>query len=356
MPFMRRAANFIAIFLLSSACAPRAYHHMNEIDALMQRYDGAVPSASVLVVENGKAVVRRSYGFADLGNNVRATPATNYRLASVTKQFTAASILLLAQDGKLSLDDRVKKWLPSLPAALDSVTLTHFLTHTSGIVDYEDVMPDDTKTQVHDADVLRLLESQDSTYFKPGTSYKYSNSAYALLALIVQKASGKSFATFLHDRIFAPLDMTNTVAFENGISTVANRAYGYTNKDSSWVQKDQSSTSAVLGDGGIYSSIDDMARWDAALYDSRLLSDESRKLAFTPHTKTNEANVEYGFGWQITGETLWHTGETSGFRNVIVRYPARHLTIVILSNRDGPVPHQTALSIAKLFTGAARTH
>jgi CubicO group peptidase (beta-lactamase class C family) len=356
MRFIRCARISIAVSLLSSACVPRAYHHMNEIDALMRRYDGAVPGASVLVVENGKAVVRRSYGFADLGNNVRATPATNYRLASVTKQFTAASILLLAQDGKLSLDDRVKKWLPSLPGALDSVTLTHLLTHRSGIIDYEDVTPDDTKTQVHDADVLRLLELQDSTYFKPGTAYRYSNSGYALLALIVQRASDKSFATFLHDRIFAPLGMTNTVAFENGISTVANRAFGYTNKDRSWVPKDQSSTSAVLGDGGIYSSIDDMEKWDAALYDSRLLGDESRRLAFTPHTKTDETNVEYGFGWRITGETLWHSGETSGFRNVIVRYPERHLTVVILSNRDAPPPYQTALSIAKLFTGAARTH
>ena len=325
---------------------------MNEIDALMQRYDGAVPGASLLVVQNGKAVVKRSYGLADVEAHVKATPETNYRLASVTKQFTAASILLLAQDGKLSLDDPVKKWLPSLPAALDSVTITHFLTHTSGIVDYEDVMPPDTKTQVLDIDVLHLLESQDSTYFKPGTSYRYSNSAYSLLSLIVAKASGESFATFLHDRIFTPLGMNHSVAFENGISTVTSRAYGYTLRDSAWVRKDQSTTSAVLGDGGIYSSIDDMQKWDAALYDSRLLSDASRKLAFTPHTKTDEAGVEYGFGWRITGETLWHSGETSGFRNVIVRFPARHLTVVILSNRDNPPPYQTALSIAKLFEGA----
>lgn len=325
---------------------------MNEIDALMQRYNGAVPGASLLVVQNGKPVVRRSYGLADVEAHVKATPETNYRLASVTKQFTAASILLLAEDGKLSLDDPVKKWLPSLPATLDSVTITHFLTHTSGVVDYEDVMPPDTKTQVLDGDVLHLLESQDSTYFKPGTSYRYSNSAYSLLSLIVAKASGKSFASFLHDRIFTPLGMNNSVAYENGISTVAMRAYGYTLRDSTWVRKDQSSTSAVLGDGGIYSSIDDMQKWDAALYDSRLLNDASRKLAFTPHTKTDQPDIEYGFGWRITGETLWHSGETSGFRNVIVRFPARRLTVVILSNRDNPPPYQTALSIAKLFEGA----
>ena len=108
-------------------------------------------------------------------------------------------------------------------------------------------------------------------------------------------------------------------------------------------------TSAVLGDGGIYSSIDDLAKWDAALYDSRLLSDTSRDLAFSSHTATNDPNISYGFGWRITGETVWHSGETSGFRNVIVRYPSRHLTVIVLSNRDAPAPYETALSIAKLY-------
>jgi CubicO group peptidase (beta-lactamase class C family) len=324
---------------------------VDEIDALMKSYDGSVPGASLLVVRDGKPIVHRSYGLADVESGVAATPATNFRLASVTKQFTAAAILLLSQDGSLRLDDRVRKWLPSLPPALDSVTITHLLTHTSGIVDYEDVMPKGTTVQVHDAEVLRLLESQDSTYFKPGSSYRYSNSGYSLLSLVVERASGMSFARFLHERIFVSLGMTHTVAHQDGISTVSNRAFGYTMKDGKWIRKDQSTTSAVLGDGGIYSSIDDMAKWDAALYDSRLLSDESRRLAFTPHTATDEADVKYGFGWRITGETLWHSGETSGFRNVIVRYPSQHLTVVILTNRDNPGPYQTALAVARNFLG-----
>ena len=320
---------------------------MDEIDVLMKRYGGNVPGASLLVVRDGSAVVRRSYGRSNLEDRIAATPETNYRLASVTKQFTAAAILLLSQDGKLSLDDPVKKWLPSLPSAIDSVTITHLLSHTSGIIDYEDVMPAGTVTQLHDADVLRLLESQDSVYFKPGTRYSYSNSGYSLLSLIVARASGKSFASFLRERIFLPLGMNHTVAYEEGISTVSNRAFGYTMKDGAWTRKDQSTTSAVLGDGGIYSSIDDLAKWDAALYDSRLLSDESRRLAFTPHTATDQADVKYGFGWRITGETLWHSGETVGFRNVIVRNPSRRLTVVLLTNRDDPAPYETALAVAR---------
>lgn len=340
----------LALALVSTiVTATSSAQTLDQVDSIMRRYSGQVPGGSILVAQNGKPVIRRSYGLADLENKTAATPATNYRLASVTKQFTATAILLLAQDHKLSLDDRVRRWLPSLPRSLDSVTLTHLLTHSSGIIDYEDVMDPETKTQLHDADVLKLLESQDSTYFKPGTGYRYSNSGYSLLALIVEKASGKKFAAFLHDRIFTPLGMTHSVAFEDGISIVSNRAYGYTLKDSVWTRKDQSMTSAVLGDGGIYSSIDDLAKWDAALYDSRLLSDESRRLAFAPHVATDKDEVKYGFGWRITGETLWHSGETSGFRNVIVRYPSRHLTVVILTNRDDPEPYETALAVAALF-------
>jgi CubicO group peptidase (beta-lactamase class C family) len=339
----------LVVSLASSACASVGNLHVNEVNALMTRYDGAVPGASLLVVHDGKPVLRKSWGLADVEAGVKAGPSTNYRLASVTKQFTAAAILLLVQDGKLNLADRIRTFFPALPSSLDSVTIQHLLTHTSGIVDYEDVMPSGTTEQLHDVDVLRLLEAHDTTYFKAGTSYQYSNSGYALLALIVQKASGKSFATFLHERIFAPLGMNRTVAFENGISTVANRAFGYTLRNKQWTRKDQSTTSAVLGDGGIYSSIDDLAKWDAALYDSRLLSDESRRLAFTPHTDTDKPDVKYGFGWRITGETLWHSGETSGFRNVIVRNPSRHLTVIMLTNRDDPEPYETALSIMKDF-------
>jgi CubicO group peptidase (beta-lactamase class C family) len=323
----------------------------DEIDVLMRRYEGAVPGASLLVVRNGKAVVRRSWGLADIEAGTKAAPSTNYRLASVTKQFTAAAILLLAEDGKLELDDSVRRWLPTLPAATSSITIQQLLTHTSGIVDYEDVIPKGTTAQLHDADVLRLLESQDSTYFRPGSDYQYSNSGYALLALIVERASRKSFAQFLSDRIFLPLGLRNTVAHEEGVSTVVNRAYGHTMRNGSWTRRDQSVTSAVLGDGGIYSSIDDLAKWDAALYDSRLLNEESRRLAFTPHVATDQADVRYGFGWRVTGETVWHSGETSGFRNVIVRNPAQRLTVVILTNRDNPEPYETALAIARITSG-----
>jgi CubicO group peptidase (beta-lactamase class C family) len=327
---------------------------LSRVDALMSSYSGSVPGASVLVLRDGKPAVRRSYGLADLEQRTTSTPDTNYRLASVTKQFTAAAILLLNEANKLGLDDSVRKWLPELPEAAQAVTIRHLLTHTGGLIDYEDFVADDAP-QVHDADVLRLLAKPNRTYFPAGSAYRYSNSGYALLALIVEKASGQRFAAFLRERIFAPLGMQNTVAFEDGVSTVPVRAFGYSAGGGAWKGTDQSSTSAVLGDGGIYSSIDDLARWDAALYDNRLLSEESRKLAFTPATHTDNPSIDYAFGWRVTGETLWHSGETRGFRNVIIRYPERKLTIIVLTNRNDPEPYSTALAIAQLFLpGTAR--
>ncbi|HEV7763748.1 MAG TPA: serine hydrolase domain-containing protein [Thermoanaerobaculia bacterium] len=320
---------------------------MTKVDALMRAYDGNVPGASLLVIKDGQSIVQCAYGLADVDANVKATPATNYRLASVTKQFTATAILRLAEEGKLSIDDSVRRWLPSLPAIADSITIRHLLTHTSGLIDYEDVMPENVTEQLLDADVLRLLETQDKTYFVPDASYRYSNSGYALLALIVERASEVTFATYLRERVFTPIGMNATVAFEKNISTVSDRAYGHTLADNTWTRTDQSSTSAVLGDGGIYSSIVDLAKWDVALYDPFYAQ------AFAPATATDDANIAYGFGWRISSHRdarmIWHTGETRGFRNVLLRFPEKRLTVVLLTNRNEPAPYATALKIAELF-------
>ncbi len=331
--------------------APEEPMPQAELDRLMQRYDGDMPGASLLVLRDGEAVVRRGYGRSDLEQDVETGPATGYRLASVSKQFTAAAILLLAQDGKLAIEDPVRKWLPSLPPAADAITLRHLLTHTSGLVDYEDLMAEPYDGQILDAGVLALLEKENRLYFAPGSAYRYSNSAYALLALVVEHVSGMDYPDFLHTRIFRPLNMHDTLAHVVGGPDVPHRAWGYSEADGRWQRTDQSSTSAVLGDGGIYSSIDDLARWDAALYDDRLLSDASRALAFSPQVEvTGEGyQASYGFGWRITGDTLWHSGETIGFRNVIVRWPKQRLTVVLLTNRNGPEPYGTALEIGALF-------
>lgn len=317
----------------------------------LARYEGKVPGASVLVLKDGKPVLRKGLGVANLEHDEAATPATDYRLASVSKQFTAALILLLAEDGKLTLDDPIRRWLPSLPDTDQPVTIHHLLSHSGGLIDYEDLMPADYQGQISDAEVLKLLSSEKRTYFAAGTGYRYSNSGYVLLGLIAEKAGGAPLADLLKRRIFAPLHMDSTLMYEHGKAEPAHRAYGYSEEHGKWVRTDQSSTSATRGDGGIYSNIDDLAKWDAALYDNRLLSDASRKLAFEPHTRiTDEADVEaYGYGWRIHGDVRWHSGESIGFRNVIVRWPKQHVTVIMLTNRNDPEPYRTALEVAKPY-------
>lgn len=325
----------------------------DRIDSMMADYAGDVPGAALLVSRDGEPVVRKGYGLADLGQRTPVTPGTRFRLASVSKQFTAAAILLLVQDGTLSLDHLLRRWLPSLPPATDGIALHHLLTHSSGLVDYEDLLPPDLDGQVRDADVLRLLEGVDRLDFAPGSAYRYSNSGYVLLGLVVARASGRDFPAFLHERIFQPLGM-GAMARVDGGPPVPHRAYGHSEVGGAWTRTDQGPTSATLGDGGIYASIDDLARWDAALGDDRLLRDDLRALAFTAHTPTAEPDVDaYGYGWRLHASThgplQWHSGESIGFRNVILRWPERRLTVVVLSNRNDPEPYRLARRVAEEF-------
>ena len=320
------------------------------VDALMSRYTGNVAGASLIVVKDGKAVVRRGFGYANMEEHIKAGPDTNYRLASVSKQFTAASILLLKQDGKLRLDDPIRKWLPELPAGDGKITIRNLLTHTGGLIDYEDLIPADRTAQIDDNDVLRMIAAQNRLYFEPGSAHRYSNGGFVLLGLIVQRVSGMDLADFMKKRIFQPLGMEHTLMYEHGRGPeVANRAYGYTEADGKWTRTDQSVTSATRGDGGIYSSVDDLAKWDAALYTDKLLNAESRKLAFTPTEPIADPDVDYGFGWRLSGDTVWHSGESIGFNNVIIRWPKQHVAVVILTNRNEFQPYPLALTIGQLF-------
>jgi len=323
------------------------------IDALFVGYAGeAVPGGSVIVIRDGRVVFRRAYGMADLEHHTPARPTTDYRLASMTKQFTAMATMLLVRDGRLNYDQPVRTVLPELPPAAAGVTIRHLLNHTSGVLDYEDLIPDTQTVQVSDQDVLRLLASRDSVYFPAGTKYRYSNSGYCLLALVIERVSGMAFADFLRQRIFAPLGMTHTVAHVAGRDTVPERAFGYTPDSGRFVPSDQSVTSATLGDGGIYTSVEDLVHWDQTLYTERLVDRATLALATTPPVLPGDS-TQYGFGWFVDvyrGLRRWrHTGETSGFTNAIQRFPERRTTVIVLTNRNGGTPWTIAERIADLM-------
>ena len=241
------------------------------IDAIFSPLaDAKSPGAAVLVRKDGRAVFQRGYGVRDLSSLAKIDAETNFRLASCSKQFTAMSIMLLVHDGKLRYDDKLTDLFPEFPDYGRNITVRNLLNHVSGLPDYEDLMdslyPDrwTAENQIQDREVLSLLETQKMTKFPPGTKWAYSNSGYVVLGLIAAKASGKSFPQLLHDRIFAPLGMDHTLAYVNGKGDVRNRADGHRKEGSSWKQTDQSSTSATLGDGGVYSSLADLAKWDEA--------------------------------------------------------------------------------------------
>src|SRR5438093_6023639 len=199
------------------------------------------------------------------------------------------AIMILAERRKLSLDETLTDFFPEFPSYGKGITVRHLLSHTAGLVDYEDVIPKGTEIPVLDRDVLRLLMQQDKTCFPPGSKYQYSNSAYSLLALMVEARSGSTFAQFLKQNIFRPLKMAHTLAYEQGLSVIPNRAYGYSPDGAGFKRTDRSLTSSVLGDGGIYSSVADLYRWDQALYSTTLIGRKMLDLAFSPATGTDRS-------------------------------------------------------------------
>ena len=347
MNLKRLFATCLCSTLLMAGCGGLDFYEA-DLEAIFEDYQGNdVPGAAVLVIKNGNTEFEGLYGMANIEAGESISAHTNFRLASVTKQFTAMGILILVERGELSLETGLGSIFSDLPSFAQSISIRNLLRHNAGLLDYESLIPSSFEGQVHDSDVLNLMRQTDSTYFEPGTAYRYSNSGYAVLAMIIEEVSGMSYPDFMRQNIFQPLKMDNTVAFIDGVTSVQNRAYGYTVEATSVTFDDQSQTSAVLGDGGIYSSISDLYKWDQALYSEDLVSSEMLEQAFTPGL------ASYGFGWRIDSfrshRRLSHTGSTRGFRTVIQRYPDNKVSVVILTNRNGPAVAALAEELSKHF-------
>ena len=339
------------------------------------------PGLAVLVRQNGQTLFERGYGVRDLRTKSKIDAHTNFRLASFTKQFTAMAIMLLVRDGKLRYDETLTEIFADFPGYGKSITICNLLNHVSGLPDYEDLMEAAEKVnrplwsperQIQDSEVLELLKKEKTGKFAPGTSWSYSNSGYVVLGLIVAKASGKPYGEFLRERIFTPLKMNHTNVYQKGKNEVLNRAFGHSKEKENDTLKetDQSPTSATLGDGGIYSNLEDLAKWDDALRNHTLLGEKEMQPALAPvklndgsephwPTERNDDNlhpgkpVSYGFGWFLDPykghQRMWHTGSTMGFRTVIERFLGDNLSIIILCNRTDLEPEQLSLQVADMF-------
>lgn len=345
----------------AGAPAPQA---IDEIFAELNSADA--PGGAALVKKAGQIVFQRGYGITDLRTRHKIDERTNFRLASLSKQFTAMAVMLLVHEGKLRYEERLTDIFPDFPEYGKAITISNLLNHTSGLRDYEDLMPKldpnspVEQVQIHDAEVLELLKKQTTTKFPSGTHWEYSNSGYVVLGLVVAKVSGQSFDNFVRDRIFVPLKMTSSVVYLRGKSDIAHRAYGHSKGANGWQRTDQSPTSATLGDGGVYSSLADLRKWDDALERHTLLSEKDMEPAITPVVvpdnsvrEPDGSPAEYGFGWFLNPyhqhRRMWHYGETMGFRANIQRFTKDGLTIIVLCNRGDIDPGGLGLKVANLY-------
>lgn len=314
-----------------------------------------VASHAVAVVKDGQIVVARGYGFANLENQVPATAETVYRLGSITKQFTAMAIMLLVEDGKLSVDDELTKFLPDYPTGGRQITIRHLLNHTSGIKDFTRTKDFEKFARLdHTHDEMRALFQIEPLDFEPGTKWGYSNGGYYLLGMIIEKASGQKYEEFLEQRIFEPLNMSAT-RYGHPQQLIPHRAAGYKYFFGQLTNDDGISMDPPFAAGALVSNIIDMIKWHQALEAGALVSSKSYEEMYRPTKIANGTSRPYGYGWRVARlaghNTIGHGGGINGFSTMISRYPDDHLAVIVLSNTAGANPGAVADRIARLILG-----
>lgn len=325
---------------------------------LSAAYPASGPGATAIVVQNGRVVFRKAYGMAHVELGVPMRPEMVLRIGSVTKQFTAAAILMLEQEGKLSVQDNVTKHLPEYPTKDRTITIEHLLTHTSGIRSYtgmpswRPLMPKDMTV----AEMIDLFKGEPMD-FPPGERFLYNNSGFFLLGAIIERVSGRTYEQFLNERIFAPLGMTHTY-YDRTDRIIPGRAAGYGRGDAGLANAEYLSMSHPYSAGALASNVDDLARWDAALYTDTLLSADARRRQWTPYRLANGKDTNYGYGWGIGmyagRQVVEHGGGIPGFVCHVIRIPDARLFVAVLSNGTGGTsgPDFVARTIAAAAIGS----
>jgi len=309
-----------------------------------------IPGMSVAIVRNGKIAVLKSYGFANVEHNVRVKPETIFQSGSIGKQFTAAAVMILVQEGRIALDDKIRKYFPNAPPTWNDITVRHLLTHTSGMGDYPPTV--ELRRDYTEDEYFNLFATAPLN-FVPGTNWDYSNVGYVMLGFLIRKVTGKFYGDFLKERIFEPLEMTTArVISESDI--VSNRAAGYrlvdgTLKNQQWVSPSTNTTA----DGSLYLSILDLARWDAALYTNQPLTQASWNQIWTSAQLSDGRQKAYGFGWHTetihNRRIVFHGGAWQGFKSFIVRFPDDGLSIILLANSWETREFKLARALSSIF-------
>jgi len=322
-----------------------------------------IPGVSVAVIATGTVVFTKGYGFASVELSTPATSDTVYEIASLTKPFTAIAVMMLVEAGRIALDDPISKHLPKLPSQWDAIRVRHLLTNTSGIPDYFSIATLRSapggmwQTEYAPTDLLDIL-FRTQLAFSPGSRFAYSNSGYWVLGQLVEAVTGSSYERFLSDRIFVPLGMKATRRMDRK-SIILNRASGYTWGDGVLLNAPHTSTTWAYSEGGLVSSVSDLAKWDAALWSGRLLRAESVAQMAAPVHLPDGTDSNYGFGWTVgtnpKRRQVYVTGNKPGFSAIIRRYLDERLTVVVLANVENGIDlGGTAFELANFFSPPQR--
>jgi CubicO group peptidase (beta-lactamase class C family) len=349
---------FLALATPLAAQAP-ATAPSPRVDSVFSSFDSrASPGCALAVVRDGAIIYERGYGMADLEHDVPITPQTVFDIGSTAKQFAAMSILLLARDGKLSVDDDIRRFIPELPVYGDTIRIRHLLTHTSGLRDYIGLLTmagaryDDVTTE---EDALAAIVRQKALNFSPGSRYLYSNSGFFLLSVIVKRASGSPLRDFARTRIFEPLGMTSTHYIASYDSIVRHRAIGYSPREGGEGFRSDMPRWLQTGDGGVSTTVRDLARWDANFY-RPAVGDSAIMASFqTPMRLTSGEPITYAFGLRVDRyrgqRAVSHGGSWGGYRAEHIRFPAQRFSVITLCNVASSDPSALARRVADVYLG-----
>jgi len=333
--------------LLAGACLAQDVARMEQV---IQSYvSGKRFMGTALVAQNGKVLLSKGYGFANAEWDIPNSPSTKFRLGSITKQFTAACILLLEERGKLKIDDPVKKYMPDAPAAWDKITIFHVLTHTSGIPSFTG-FPDYRSTEAFATTPEKLVARfRDKPLdFQPGEKWSYSNSGYVLLGYLIEKISGQSYSDFVQQNIFTPLGMKDS-GYDSNSAIIMHRASGYTQEEGHMANAGFIHMSIPFSAGALYSTTEDLLRWEEGLFGGKLLSPASLQKMTTPFKQ------DYAFGLAVHAvnghKIIEHGGGIEGFNTELAYYPDDKLVIAVLGNLNGGAPEAIAAKLASVVHG-----
>ena len=347
---MKRITWAGAVLALALLATPPARADRVDDYIKSQMAEHRIPGVALEIIQDGKVVKTAAYGLANVELKVPTKPETVFEIGSVTKQFTAAGILLLAQEGKLSVDDKIRQHLKNTPAAWTNVTIRHLLTHTSGIKSYTGLPGFQIWRHLTQEQFIAAI-GKEPMESEPGSAWKYCNTGFNLLGYIIENVSGKSYWDFMSQRVFQPCGMDATT---NRVASliIPNRASGYEQAEHVWINRDSDLTE-VFSAGAIASTVGNLAQWNAALEGESILNAASKAQMWTPAKLTNGKATKYGFGWFVDTveghKNIGHGGSTSGFSASIQRFPDDKLAVIILTNTDEQVGSTLATKIATFY-------